>query len=120
MLRHIHSRRALFCPSENDAFARSEGRRRNKGIRKLDDTEFRNVFTKSYIRVRAYEGSASRSRSPTLAEVGVVVEAEAEVREERRESPWNDQCLDHHRQLNLKPLRDLDLDQSRPNSVRHT
>ncbi|KAF5203201.1 serine/arginine-rich splicing factor SR34A-like, partial [Thalictrum thalictroides] len=32
-------------------------------IRKLDDTEFKNPFTKSYIRVEAYEGSESRSRS---------------------------------------------------------
>lgn len=32
-------------------------------IRKLDDTEFRNPFSRSYIRVRAYEGSPPRSRS---------------------------------------------------------
>uniref|UniRef100_A0A803M375 RRM domain-containing protein n=1 Tax=Chenopodium quinoa TaxID=63459 RepID=A0A803M375_CHEQI len=32
-------------------------------IRKLDDTEFRNPFSKSYIRIKAYEGSPQRSRS---------------------------------------------------------
>ncbi|KAL9225446.1 hypothetical protein vseg_001371 [Gypsophila vaccaria] len=32
-------------------------------IRKLDDTEFKNPWTKSYIRVRRYEDSPSRSRS---------------------------------------------------------
>ncbi|XP_038974745.1 serine/arginine-rich splicing factor SR34A-like isoform X5 [Phoenix dactylifera] len=32
-------------------------------IRKLDDSEFRNPFSTSYIRVRSYEGSMSRSRS---------------------------------------------------------
>ncbi|KAK9082448.1 hypothetical protein Scep_005954 [Stephania cephalantha] len=32
-------------------------------IRKLDDTEFRNPFSKSYIRVKAYERSVSRSQS---------------------------------------------------------
>lgn len=30
-------------------------------VRKLDDTEFKNPFTKSYIRVKIYEGSMSRS-----------------------------------------------------------
>ncbi|KAF3789414.1 Serine/arginine-rich splicing factor [Nymphaea thermarum] len=34
-------------------------------IRKLDDTEFRNPFARSYIRVKCYERSASRSRSPS-------------------------------------------------------
>ncbi|XP_031496072.1 serine/arginine-rich splicing factor SR34A-like isoform X1 [Nymphaea colorata] len=34
-------------------------------IRKLDDTEFRNPFARSYIRVKCYEKSASRSRSPS-------------------------------------------------------
>lgn len=33
-------------------------------IRKLDDTEFRNPFSRSYMRVKAYEGSPPRSRSP--------------------------------------------------------
>lgn len=32
-------------------------------IRKLDDTEFRNPWTRTYIRVREYKGSPSRSRS---------------------------------------------------------
>lgn len=32
-------------------------------IRKLDDTEFKNPFARSYIRVKAYEGSPLRSRS---------------------------------------------------------
>ncbi|XAR52151.1 hypothetical protein NMG60_11020074 [Bertholletia excelsa] len=32
-------------------------------IRKLDDTEFRNPWTRTYIRVRRYESSPSRSRS---------------------------------------------------------
>ncbi|KAK8964707.1 Pre-mRNA-splicing factor SF2 [Platanthera guangdongensis] len=32
-------------------------------IRKLDDTEFRNPYGKSYIRVKVYEGSVSRSPS---------------------------------------------------------
>ncbi|XP_048502317.1 serine/arginine-rich splicing factor SR34A isoform X2 [Beta vulgaris subsp. vulgaris] len=32
-------------------------------IRKLDDTEFRNPFSRSYIRIKAYEGSSPRSRS---------------------------------------------------------
>ncbi|KAI3519415.1 hypothetical protein L1887_08506 [Cichorium endivia] len=32
-------------------------------IRKLDDTEFRNPWTKTYIRVRKYDSSPSRSRS---------------------------------------------------------
>lgn len=32
-------------------------------IRKLDDTEFKNPFARSYIRVKMYEGSPSRSRS---------------------------------------------------------
>lgn len=30
-------------------------------VRKLDDTEFKNPFTKSYIRVKVYDGSTSRS-----------------------------------------------------------
>ncbi|XP_073011874.1 serine/arginine-rich splicing factor SR34A-like isoform X1 [Typha latifolia] len=32
-------------------------------IRKLDDTEFKNPFSRSYIRVKTYDGSLSRSRS---------------------------------------------------------
>lgn len=32
-------------------------------IRKLDDTEFKNPFARSYIRVKVYDGSPSRSRS---------------------------------------------------------
>ncbi|XP_043715785.1 serine/arginine-rich splicing factor SR34A-like isoform X2 [Telopea speciosissima] len=32
-------------------------------IRKLDDTEFKNPFSRAYIRVKSYEGSPSRSRS---------------------------------------------------------
>ncbi|KNA25007.1 hypothetical protein SOVF_010430 [Spinacia oleracea] len=32
-------------------------------IRKLDDTEFRNPFSRSYMRIKAYEGSPPRSRS---------------------------------------------------------
>ncbi|XP_043687759.1 serine/arginine-rich splicing factor SR34A-like isoform X2 [Telopea speciosissima] len=32
-------------------------------IRKLDDTEFRNPFSRAYIRVKSYEGSPSRSHS---------------------------------------------------------
>ncbi|KAL6005764.1 Serine/arginine-rich splicing factor sr34a [Asimina triloba] len=32
-------------------------------IRKLDDTEFRNPFSRAYIRVKRYEGSVPRSRS---------------------------------------------------------
>ncbi|XP_020273179.1 serine/arginine-rich splicing factor SR34A-like isoform X1 [Asparagus officinalis] len=32
-------------------------------IRKLDDTEFKNPFARSYIRVKMYEGSPPRSRS---------------------------------------------------------
>lgn len=32
-------------------------------IRKLDDTEFQNPFSRSYIRIRAYEGTPPRSRS---------------------------------------------------------
>ncbi|KAG0472742.1 hypothetical protein HPP92_014166 [Vanilla planifolia] len=32
-------------------------------VRKLNDTEFRNPFTRSYIRVKIYEGRSSRSRS---------------------------------------------------------
>ncbi|XP_042452519.1 serine/arginine-rich splicing factor SR34B-like isoform X2 [Zingiber officinale] len=34
-------------------------------IRKLDDTEFKNPFSRSYIRVKSYERSMSRSRSPS-------------------------------------------------------
>ncbi|WOL19244.1 serine/arginine-rich splicing factor SR34A [Canna indica] len=34
-------------------------------IRKLDDTEFKNPFSKSYIRVKSYERSMSRSPSPS-------------------------------------------------------
>ncbi|KZV43119.1 hypothetical protein F511_04511 [Dorcoceras hygrometricum] len=36
-------------------------------IRKLDDTEFRNPWTRTYIRVKEYKGSPARSRSRSLS-----------------------------------------------------
>ncbi|XP_050221253.1 serine/arginine-rich splicing factor SR30-like [Mercurialis annua] len=36
-----------------------------RSIRKLDDSEFRNAFSRSYIRVRAYDSRRSYSRSPS-------------------------------------------------------
>ncbi|KAG0490145.1 hypothetical protein HPP92_007008 [Vanilla planifolia] len=34
-------------------------------VRKLDDTEFKNPFTRSYIRVKIHEGNVSKRRSPS-------------------------------------------------------
>lgn len=36
-------------------------------VRKLDDTEFRNPWTRAYIRVKEYKGSPGRSRSRSLS-----------------------------------------------------
>ncbi|XP_073103130.1 serine/arginine-rich splicing factor SR30 isoform X2 [Elaeis guineensis] len=67
-------------------------------IRKLDDSEFRNPFSRSYIRVRSYEGSMSRSRSQSRSL--------SRSRSPRRTSQWKDLSLDRHQNLFLQ---DLDL-----------
>ncbi|KDP23469.1 hypothetical protein JCGZ_23302 [Jatropha curcas] len=42
----------------------------NRAIRKLDDSEFRNAFSRSYVRVREYDSRRSYSRSPSRSPYG--------------------------------------------------
>jgi len=65
-------------------------------IRKLDDSEFRNPFSRSYIRVRSYEGSMSRSEAKAGALVG------AEALDGVGASQWEGLSLDHHQNLFLQ------------------
>ncbi|XP_026406156.1 serine/arginine-rich splicing factor SR34A-like [Papaver somniferum] len=62
-------------------------------IRKLDDTEFKNPFSKAYIRVKAYETSPSRGRSSSRSR----------SRSRSGATHWNkkDVCLDLRQDLGL-------------------
>ncbi|XP_073103132.1 serine/arginine-rich splicing factor SR34A isoform X4 [Elaeis guineensis] len=88
-------------------------------IRKLDDSEFRNPFSRSYIRVRSYEGSMSRSRSQSRSL--------SRSRSPRRTSQWKDLSLDRHQNLFLQDLdlfllpdfQDQDLGRGQADCVRY-
>ncbi|XP_052185776.1 serine/arginine-rich splicing factor SR34A-like isoform X1 [Diospyros lotus] len=64
-------------------------------IRKLDDTEFRNPWTRTYIRVKRYESSPSRSRS----------RSRSPPRRNRSRSPEHSASRSPSRSRSQSPLR---------------